>query len=513
MLHVTASLLAGYALFLVGLKEFTQRLNQLSSESFNHIVQKGTSNCLLSIISGLLLGILSAGNIILSVCIAGAAHVLNILSAHKTLFLVNFSRLGSCLYIFLASFNLKLAILLVMGIAGIGFAIGRPQKWQVGMGLLFQLALVLFGIQLIKTSADLLDDNPFVLQLISYTQSYPFVSFLAGAFVMLLSQSLFASLVICISFVGSDAFSLDEALLCTAGIYFLLALTRYFYLFAFDKNFRFAMGFIPVYYFIATALAIMIYFALDPLVHSFSFMAPFATWGAKNQLAFLNFVIHFICTLSLHPFLPYFYPKKKASKKLSHSIPEEVFSAPSLALAYLKQGFEKTLKHLEMSINPAEKQAPEALNKLYNASKKSLGAYETLLKALVERSTLSSKQEALVKYSDRLFLLKSLRNYYLQVQELSSFLHSDRAALALQELEKKHLFLHQELLSPQLDISSNYFKLLEEQELLIEQSEQALTGPINKAHAMEIAELLRTYKNINWVLRQLFKTLSTKASA
>jgi Na+/phosphate symporter len=526
MIKVIASLLAGYGLFLVGLKEFTHLLNQATSESFEKILKRATKRPVVNALAGILVGLFTVGNIILSVCIAGAAHSLNIINKRKTLVLVNFSRLGACLYVFLAGFNLNLFILCALGLSGISYAIQKPKNWQKLMPLLFQLAVVLFGIQLIKTSADLLDDNPVMAQILALTQVYPYLAFLAGFVVMFISQSFFASMVICISFVGSEVFSLEEAVLCTCGIYFSLAITRYFYLFAFKKSFKMAMSFVPYYYFLCSFLIFIFYLFQEYYIPVFAFFIPSASKiDPKIHLSIINFIIHLITTFSLAPLLPIFLDKKSLMSKLKlgtvESFPKELLQHPTFSLEYLEKKYIESMQNiknlLEKHLSEKAKEEKENLRKkIFAKNRNSLQELERLLSQLSSENFQDSFKVQLLVQGEKLSLLHLLADNIQQfcqlAQQLNLRLKDESAALKIQNMgEAIHSILScalDALKAPSPENLHILKKISQERNAIFFKEEKDLSEQVSKNSYFEIIELFQVFQSSLWLLTQLEKKYS-----
>lgn len=520
MFKIIASLLAGYGLFLVGLKRFTNLLNQATSEGFENFLKKATKHPILNAIAGIAVGIFTVGNIVLSGCVAGAAHSLKVINRNKALTLVNYSRVGSCLYVFLAGFNLNIAILCALGVFGISYGMQKPKKWQNFVPLFFYLGLVLYGIQLIKVSADTLDDNPVMAQLISYTQVYPILAVLAGIIIMFLSQSFFASMVICISFVGSEVFTVEEAILCTTGIYLALALTRYLYLFAFEKSFKMTMSFIPYYYFLSSFLILVLYLLQDsPLSVEKALLYVLGNLDPKTQIACINFLVHIIATAILQQWIPSFskrFPSFEFSEPPSSAFSRQLIQYPSFSVNYLQQEFIESLVDIKAMLqnlftSSQKSQKKPRVDALYESNQKKLKDLENTLKKLSKDQAQEKIRSELLLQAEKLSLLYLLNENSLQFCTLSRDVRKNlqEAKLISQVEDMGHAM--DVLLSCTIDVFKkptlqNLYilrKVSQDRTNTLFNRERELSENVTKQSYFDVVKLFQVFNSFLWLLNQL----------
>ncbi|MFT4553547.1 MAG: phosphate:Na+ symporter [Chlamydiales bacterium] len=297
-MHFFAEFIAGFAFFLVGLKLFSVNLNQLTSKRFRTLITKYTSNDVMAGFSGVLLSLLTAGNTVLTPCIAAGFETVKAINFRKAIQIVLWSRVGACLFIYLAGLDIHIFILFLLGMAGISFASNKPKGYSTFASSAFDLGLVLFGITTIKHSTKVLLEFDWFSQIVEYTQLYPEISFLAGIVFILCSQSLFGAMVIAVSFIDSGVFNIEQAVLFSYGVYLGEAILKIFYLTAFKGIFKKVMSLLPAIYLFVFFVAFLDYILENyvgiPLIQA---AAHAISSSPKQELAHINFGVHFVAVL------------------------------------------------------------------------------------------------------------------------------------------------------------------------------------------------------------------------
>ncbi|SCA63718.1 hypothetical protein SCG7109_AY_00010 [Chlamydiales bacterium SCGC AG-110-M15] len=294
-----AGFVAGFAFFLVGLKLFATNLNQLTSNRFRILMTQFTPNGFMAGMWGIVLSLLTAGNTVLTPCISAGFQSVNAINIRKAIQIVIWSRVGACFFIYLAGFNIKVLVLLMMGFAGISFAINKPRHYSTMTSSIFHLGLVLYGIQLIKSSTKVLIKLQWFETIVDYTQLYPEISFIAGFIFLMVAQSLFGTLVIALSFIDSGIFQFDQALMFMYGSYLGEGVLKIFYLAAFKGIFRQMMGLLPVIYFCTFGVGLFTYVLDDILGIPFlQELAHILSDSHKLELAHVNLLVH-LCSAIL----------------------------------------------------------------------------------------------------------------------------------------------------------------------------------------------------------------------
>jgi hypothetical protein len=348
---------------------------------------------------GILLSLLTAGNTILTPCITAGFETVKAINFRKGIQIVIWSRVGSCLFIYLAGFNIIFFILFMMGTAGISFAINKPKKYVTFASSVFNLGLVLFGIQWIKNSTKVLLKLEWFESIVGYTQQYPEIAFIAGLVFLLFAQSLFGTLVVALSFIESGLFDTQQALLFMYGSYLGEAILKVFYLTAFQGIFKQVMSLLPIIYSATFSIGSLLY------ITEFVFGVPFNSFLHQNvpdpkiALAHVNLAIHLISAIILSAnvmriqrfIYRYVWCEKEEKEEFkSVEIPTEILDDPLMTMALIKKEELRLTrlfpKYMDLLRNGHTQQDPHALIRLHNQLKPNLKKVRTVFSNLLNRS-------------------------------------------------------------------------------------------------------------------------------
>lgn len=399
-----AAFISGFAFFLVGLKLFSANLNQITSKRFRVLITRFTPNDWMAGLWGVLLSLLTAGNTILTPCITAGFKTVKAIDFRKSIQIVIWSRVGSCFFIYLAGFDIQVLVLFMMGMAGISFAINKPKRYITFASSVFNLGLVLFGIQQIKSSTKILIHFDWFSEIVHYTQQYPEIAFLAGFLFLICAQSLFGALVVALSFIDPDPdtglalFNVQQAILFVYGVYLGEAVLKIFYLAAFKGVFRQVMCLLPLIYFAMFFFACFSYLFdrfLD--IPSIERLAAYLASSPKQELAHVNFAVHLIAGIILSFFvvqvekLVYlFVGEVKEEKMKSIDIPSEVFDDPVLTMSLISKEEMRIVQEIPLYMenirSGAQLKNPLVHNIVHENFKKDLEIIHSIFSDLLKRS-------------------------------------------------------------------------------------------------------------------------------
>src|SRR5215831_9976197 len=179
---ILANVIAGLGLFFSGLRLIDGNLRQATGRRLRTAVGRITQNPWLSGVVGVLTGALlqsTSGIVFILVSLVASG----LTTVRRALPIVTWANVGCCALIFAAVLDLRLAILYLIGVAGAAFAFDKSHR-NHALGAAFGVGMLFYGIELMKTGAELLKQLPW------------FAGFLQGA-----GNSLV------LVFVGASAFS------------------------------------------------------------------------------------------------------------------------------------------------------------------------------------------------------------------------------------------------------------------------------------------------------------------
>ncbi|MGX9965154.1 Na/Pi symporter [Roseomonas sp. F4] len=211
-----AALLGGIGLFLIGIKGLGTHLKSLAGQRMRAVATQATRGPLASAATGLLLGGLTQSSNAVTFILTALVQS-NVLSLRQALPLAAFANPGTAGLVLLATIDIHLAVLWVIGLVGLMGALNfdRDHRFKPALGALLGLALIFLGLDLVKEGAAPLrawqgmagPQGGFGLPL----------AFLAGAAVTLLAQSSSTVSILALTLHASAVIGLDQAALAVCG--------------------------------------------------------------------------------------------------------------------------------------------------------------------------------------------------------------------------------------------------------------------------------------------------------
>ncbi|MBT3394065.1 MAG: Na/Pi cotransporter family protein [Waddliaceae bacterium] len=373
-METLAGFVAGFAFFLVGIKLFSGTIHQLTSDRVRDLMMRFTPNSFAAGFWGIILSLFTAGNTFLTPCISASLATVKAIDLRKALMITIWSRVGACFYIYVAGFNIEVAVLMMLGISGISFALDKPRRFVTMATSIFYLSVVLFGIQLIKSSSKVLVEYPWFDNIVVYAQAYPYLAFVAGFLFLICAQSLFGALVVNLSFIGSGIFTIDQAILFAFGIYAAEAILKILYLPAFKDRFKQTLAVLPIFYAAAMTIGVVL-FLTETLTH-LSFVKALGGIGhpmPKIVMANINFSYHIITaillSLSIVPierFLEKLMRKAEAEEVPSVNIPSQILDDPHSTIALIDKESLRLVGYLPKYMKNARSGKSLKFPSLYN---------------------------------------------------------------------------------------------------------------------------------------------------
>lgn len=214
--ELAALFLAGLSLFLSGVSGVRAKLQQLSGRRFRRLLSRATDRPLLAGMIGVGFGAVtqsaSAAAFILSGMVATG-----MIGVQRALPVVAASNLGTAALVFLAAMDMRLAILALLGITGLLIHFRVAPRHDAIFGALFAVALLFFGIDMMKQAFAPLPNSPFFLELATFFQAWLWAPFLLGAALRMIVQSSSAIGVIAIALQQAGLFSEIQAIMLICG--------------------------------------------------------------------------------------------------------------------------------------------------------------------------------------------------------------------------------------------------------------------------------------------------------
>ena len=214
--ELAAFVLGGIGIFLIGIHYAGSHLQKITGGSFQNIIARVSGNPVGMFVSGASLGFMTQSG-------KAAAFILSdfvqagMMRVHQAAPIVFWANAGCSLLVFASMVSLKVLALLVLGVTALGSTFHFPKRFVNGYGALFGLAMIMYGLYLVKTGAAGYAGADWVAPLLQSIHDHYMIAFALGLVLTLLVQSNLAIIMIAIAFAASGFFELEETAMVMYG--------------------------------------------------------------------------------------------------------------------------------------------------------------------------------------------------------------------------------------------------------------------------------------------------------
>jgi phosphate:Na+ symporter len=190
MLDIVSSIIGGLGLFFLGIKGIGASLNALGGRRMRAAMALATRGRLTAALMGLALGALTQSSNAVTF-IATSLYTAGMLPVARALPALAWANAGTAGLVLLASVDIRLAVLWLLGAAGFATYF----NWDAGgrlkplLGAMTGFGLLFLGLATIKLGAGPLRDAPLMREMLAYSGAALTPPFLVGAAVTLVAQS------------------------------------------------------------------------------------------------------------------------------------------------------------------------------------------------------------------------------------------------------------------------------------------------------------------------------------
>lgn len=263
-------MLAGLALFFVGIQRLSSQLRQITGRNFRMMLRRATSNPLLSALAGALLGAtMQTGSAItfILVSMVGAGMI----TVDRSLPVRLGAAVGTSTMVFVATLNIQLIILFLLGISGI--LVAQMRSPRPILGVFFGGSLMFFGLQMVGGSASSLTELHWFNSMIVGVNDFALGAFFVGAILSMIVQSPQSVAILAIALTSSDVLSTWTTIALIYGSNFGGGLSTFLLSAGFRGTSRQIMVFQTLFN-VLTGIVLLGLFYLEkyagiPLVHEF----------------------------------------------------------------------------------------------------------------------------------------------------------------------------------------------------------------------------------------------------
>lgn len=216
MVSIVAWLLAGLGLFFAGLQLLTENLKRLSGRRLRTLVARYTRSTLMGVLWG---------GVFIAVTQSGAATMFIIVSMLRSgmmavrqamPMIIGVNVVGALIVLILVV-NIKLAVLFLIGAAGVLYKADNRSTTASLIGALFGVAMLFFGLDVMNDSVAPLAGEAWFADLLSWTRGSYLLGFVIGCALSFVVQSSIAVMAVVLAFEHSGIFGLGESVMIVYG--------------------------------------------------------------------------------------------------------------------------------------------------------------------------------------------------------------------------------------------------------------------------------------------------------
>jgi phosphate:Na+ symporter len=208
--------LAGLGLLFVGIKMVTRNLSAMAGDQFRRGIETASQGTAVAMLFGSLAGFVTQSGRTTSFILASFVQA-GLIDVRRALRLGLWSNFGCTLVIFAAIFPIYLFALFLLAAAGVSIAFERPKPLLNAATATFGLALLLFGLQMMSSSAAVLTDFQWFATALAFIKTSLVFALLMGLVLTFIAQSHLAVMLIAVSLATKGVFDFDQTLMVIFG--------------------------------------------------------------------------------------------------------------------------------------------------------------------------------------------------------------------------------------------------------------------------------------------------------
>jgi len=217
-MQIFGTIFAGLGLFFIGVKLISSNLKEMSGGTFRRMIARITQDPFRAGVVGTLGGALTQSTnamtfIVISIVTSG------LVALRKAIPIVIWANLGTSALVLLATLDMHVMILFLLGITGVGFYfdLDKSNRYRFLLGTLLGIGMLFYGLDLIKTGAAPLQELAFVRELLGMASQSFLLAFVIGTLVTLIVQSSATVAVIAVTLISVDLLSFNQSVMIVFG--------------------------------------------------------------------------------------------------------------------------------------------------------------------------------------------------------------------------------------------------------------------------------------------------------
>lgn len=217
-MDIFGTIFAGLGLFFIGIKLISGNLKEMSGGAFRRAIARVTERPIAAGSVGMIGGALTQSTsamtfIVISMVTSGMIEL------RRGLPIVIWANLGTSALVLLATLDMHVVILFLLGITGLGYYtdLDKSSRYRYLLGALLGIGMLFYGLDLIKTGAAPLQEFQFVRDLLALASQSLLLGFVIGVLVTLVVQSSATVSVISVTLIGVGLLTFEQSVMIVFG--------------------------------------------------------------------------------------------------------------------------------------------------------------------------------------------------------------------------------------------------------------------------------------------------------
>ena len=189
-MEIVADIIAGLGLFFIGVRSIGTHMKQMTGARFRSWVAWATGHHLSAALVGTAAGIVTqSSNAVTFISVSLVTS--GMITPARALPVLAWANVGTALLVFLATLDIHIAVLFLLGVVGFCyyFGLNERERGRHLIGALYGVGMLFFGVWLIKQGARPMKDLESVRAFIRFSAQSQLLPFIAGLLLTLVIQS------------------------------------------------------------------------------------------------------------------------------------------------------------------------------------------------------------------------------------------------------------------------------------------------------------------------------------
>jgi phosphate:Na+ symporter len=215
MTEMIATLLAGVGLFFTGAKMLGSNIKLMTSRSLRMFIARVTEKGWQTAFWGTLTGLIGDSSAIAFVFVGLVES--GMISIRKALPFILWNNAGAAPIMLLFVVDIRIAVLFILGTAGLFYYFQKPSSSWHGTGALFGLGLLFFGLGLLRQAVEPIHGSHVLHEIIHAAAGSYMFAFLIGAVLTIIAQSSTVVSLIAIALTKADILEVNDTIMLIYG--------------------------------------------------------------------------------------------------------------------------------------------------------------------------------------------------------------------------------------------------------------------------------------------------------